>query len=208
MTVERLLKDHPIVAVVALDRAEDALPLAEALYAEGIRAIEVTLRTPQALDALRAIATGLPEMLLGAGSVRSPEHLRITSDAGAHFAVSPGSSPAILDAVETAGVPFIPGAATATEAMHLFERGYSLIKFFPAEASGGVAALSSLAAPLPEIRFMPTGGINQANMMSYLRLESVVCIGGSWFVPRDLVASGAFRQIADLARAAVDALRE
>ncbi|XVQ82376.1 bifunctional 4-hydroxy-2-oxoglutarate aldolase/2-dehydro-3-deoxy-phosphogluconate aldolase [Microbispora siamensis] len=197
--MSNLLDLAPVVPVVVLDDAESAVPLARALVAGGLPVIEVTLRTSAALDAIRRIAAEVPEAVVGAGTVRSPEDVEAAIGAGARFLVSPGTTPGLLAAMLAAGVPFLPGVATATEAMTLAERGVRELKFFPAEPAGGVAYLKSLSGPLPDVRFCPTGGITPSNAPAYLALPNVGCVGGSWLTPRSLVAAGDFARIEKLA---------
>ncbi|MEU6431951.1 bifunctional 4-hydroxy-2-oxoglutarate aldolase/2-dehydro-3-deoxy-phosphogluconate aldolase [Microbispora sp. NPDC046973] len=197
--MSNLLDLAPVVPVVVLDDAESAVPLARALVAGGLPVIEVTLRTPVALDAIRRIAAEVPEAVVGAGTVRSPEDVEAATGAGARFLVSPGTTPGLLAAMLASGVPFLPGVATATEAMTLAERGVRELKFFPAEPAGGVAYLKSLSGPLPDVRFCPTGGITPSNAPAYLALPNVGCVGGSWLTPRSLVTSGDFARIEKLA---------
>ena len=205
--LESILRLAPVIAVVTIDDAKTAVPLARALREGGIHAIEITLRTPAALDAIRAIADAIPQAAVGAGTVLSADDLAAATAAGAKFAVSPGASPALFDAAANSSLPWLPGAASASEAMALAERGYDLQKFFPAQAAGGVEFLRSLAGPLPHIRFCPTGGIGVHNAPDYLLLPNVVCVGGSWLTPATLVRSGDWSAIAALARAAA-ALRD
>jgi len=200
--LDAMLALAPVVAVVVIERIEDATPLARALVAGGIRAIEVTLRTPIALDAIRAIAVDVDGACVGAGTVLRPADFDAAVRAGARFAVSPGSSDALLATAESIETPWLPGAATASEALALFEHGYRLQKFFPAAAIGGVEHLRSLADPLPGIRFCPTGGIDAASAPRYLALPNIACVGGSWLTPRDLVAAQDWAAIEHLARAA------
>jgi 2-dehydro-3-deoxyphosphogluconate aldolase/(4S)-4-hydroxy-2-oxoglutarate aldolase len=200
--MESILRLAPVIAVVTMDDENAAVPLARALLDGGIRAIEITLRTLAALDAIRAIATDLPQAAVGAGTVLSAADLDAASRAGAKFAVSPGATPALIDAAEESSLPWLPGAATASEAMALAERGYGLQKFFPAQAAGGVDYLRSLGGPLPQIRFCPTGGITAQNALEYLRLPNVVCVGGSWLTPQALVNARDWPAITALARAA------
>jgi 2-dehydro-3-deoxyphosphogluconate aldolase/(4S)-4-hydroxy-2-oxoglutarate aldolase len=162
----------------------------------------VTLRTPAALDAIRAMA-GVPGGYVGAGTLITLEDVRAAKAAGAQFGVSPGATDALLNACEAEGLPLLPGAATATEAMALLARGYDMQKFFPAEASGCAPALAAIGAPLPQITFCPTGGINVDNAAQYLSLSNVLCVGGSWIAPRDLVEAEDWDVITELARAAV-----
>ena len=198
--LESMLRVAPVVAVVVIEKLEHAVPLARALVAGGIRAIEITLRTPVALDAIRAITANVDGAIAGAGTVLGPDDLHAAERAGAKFAVSPGTTAHLLDAVEKSTLPFLPGAATASEALALRERGYRLQKFFPAEAAGGVEYLRALGGPLPDIGFCPTGGVNAANAAQYLALPNVICVGGSWLSPAALVRTGEWLAITALAR--------
>ena len=191
----------PIVPVLVVDDAAHARPLAEALVAGGLPALEVTLRTPAALDAIRAMAQ-VPGGVVGAGTLVTPDDVRAAKEAGAQFGVSPGATDALVAACEAEGLPLLPGAATATEAMRLLERGYDMLKFFPAEASGGASALKAIGAPLPQITFCPTGGVSPANARDYLSLPNVICAGGSWVAPKQMVAQGDWAGIEALAREA------
>ncbi len=191
----------PVVPVLVVERLADAAPLAQALVAGGLPVLEVTLRTPVALDAIRAMAE-VPGGLVGAGTLLTPEDVRRAKAAGARFGVSPGATEALLAASEDEGLPLLPGAATASEVMRLLERGYRALKFFPAEQAGGAALLKALSAPLPLARFCPTGGIGQNNAAAYLSLPNVVCVGGSWVAPGAMVAAGDWAGITALARAA------
>jgi 2-dehydro-3-deoxyphosphogluconate aldolase/(4S)-4-hydroxy-2-oxoglutarate aldolase len=191
----------PVIPVLVVERAADAAPLARALVAGGLPALEVTLRTPAALDAIRAMAE-VPGGIVGAGTLLTPEDVRRAKAAGAHFGVAPGATEALLAAAEDAGLPLLPGAATASEVMRLLERGYRALKFFPAEQAGGAALLKALAAPLPQARFCPTGGIGPGNAAAYLALANVICVGGSWVAPPAMVAAADWAGITDLARAA------
>lgn len=188
----------PVMPVVVLENANDAVPLARALVAGGLPAIEVTLRTPAALSAIRAIADEVPEAVVGAGTVVTPKNAADAVAAGARFLVSPGATPALLDAMEASGAPFLPGVSTASEAMALLEREVNEMKFFPAEASGGAAALKALAGPLPQARFCPTGGITIGTASTYLTLGNVGCVGGSWMVPGEALAAGDWQRITSL----------
>ena len=194
-----ICKTAPVVPVIVIDRLEDAVPMAEALVAGGLPALEVTLRTPVALDAIRSMAE-VKGGIVGAGTVVSPADAKAAKAAGATFAVSPGATDRLLDACEAADLPMLPGAATASEAMALLERGYDMLKFFPAEASGGAPALKGIGAPLPQISFCPTGGVSPMNAATYLSLNNVICVGGSWVVPGDLVKAGDWDGITALAR--------
>jgi 2-dehydro-3-deoxyphosphogluconate aldolase/(4S)-4-hydroxy-2-oxoglutarate aldolase len=192
----------PVIPVVVLDDAADAVPLARALVEGGLPAIEVTLRTPAALDAIRAIAAEVPEAVVGAGTVISPSGVTSAVAAGARFLVSPGWTDTLLDAMRASGVPFLPGVSTASEVVALLERGVSGMKFFPAEAAGGVPYLKSLAGPLPQARFCPTGGVSLASAPAYLELPNVACVGGTWMLPADAVRAGDWARIVRLARGA------
>lgn len=192
----------PVVPVVVVDVLAHAVPMARALVAGGIRAIEVTLRTPVAMDAIRAIAAEVEGAEVGVGTVLDGRQLETARAAGARFAVSPGASPALLDAADACALPLLPGAATAGEAMALLERGYRHLKFFPAVPAGGTKLLAAWASPLPQIRFCPTGGINAANAPEFLALPNVVCVGGSWLTPKDKLLAGDWAGIEELARAA------
>ncbi|MFI9796481.1 bifunctional 4-hydroxy-2-oxoglutarate aldolase/2-dehydro-3-deoxy-phosphogluconate aldolase [Streptomyces sp. NPDC052302] len=192
----------PVVPVVVVDDPSDAVPLARALVAGGLRAIEVTLRTPAALDAIRAVADAVPDAVVGAGTVLTPEQVTRSAEAGARFLVSPGWTDALLDAMRASGVPYLPGVSTASEVVALLERGVRELKFFPAEAAGGTAYLRSLYGPLPQVRFCPTGGIGPASAPDYLALPNVACVGGSWMLPADAVAARDWGRVEALAREA------
>ncbi|MFD6069650.1 bifunctional 4-hydroxy-2-oxoglutarate aldolase/2-dehydro-3-deoxy-phosphogluconate aldolase [Amycolatopsis lurida] len=190
-----LLGLSPVMPVVVLDDADDAVPTARALLAGGIGVIELTLRTPAALASIERIAAEVPEIVIGAGTVTAPEHAKQAADAGAKFLVTPGCTDAVLDAAFETGLPFLPGASTVSEAMRLAERGLTALKFFPAEASGGVAYLKSIGGPLPGLKFCPTGGITVKTAPDYLALSNVGCIGGSWLTPKDALAAKDFGKI-------------
>ena len=200
--LQALLASTPVVPVLAIDAVRTALPLTQALVAGGLSVLEITLRTPAALEIIRAISGEVEDAVVGAGTVLTPAQYRDAVAAGARFVVSPGVTPALLDVAEASSVPFLPGALTSSEVMRLLERGYGCLKFFPAEPAGGVAYLQALAAPLPDARFCPTGGIDAKLAPAYLALPNVVCIGGSWVAPRAAVAAGDWPAITQLARAA------
>ena len=191
----------PVIPVLVVEDAAAARPLAEALVTGGLPALEVTLRTPAALDAIREMAR-VPGGRVGAGTLLTPEDVAAAVDAGAAFGVSPGATDRLMDAASEAGLPMLPGAATATEAMRLLERGYDTLKFFPAEASGGAAALKAIGAPIPRIGFCPTGGVSLANARDYLSLPNCLCVGGSWIAPKEAVAAGDWEAVVALAREA------
>lgn len=199
MNALELLHGRRIVPVVVISDAGRAVPLAETLLEGGLDTVEVTLRTDAAVDAIRRISREVPDMLVGAGSVRHTGQINEAAAAGASFVVSPGSSTELLEAVDALGIHFIPGVATATEVLQVLARGYTLQKFFPAELAGGARYLDALASPIPEVSFMPTGGINLANAVEYLALPNVACIGGSWIAPPDILDTGDYGKIAALA---------
>ncbi len=192
----------PVIPVLTVHSVEDGLEQAKALVAGGLYAIEVTLRTPSALAAIEAIAKQVPDAVVGAGTIVSVEQIDEAVDAGARFLVSPGATPQLAKAAAQAPVPFLPGCATASEAMALMELGFHALKLFPAEAAGGTRLLASLAAPLPDLRFCPTGGIDLAKAPDYLKLPNVACVGGSWMLPKNALASGDYAAVETLAREA------
>ena len=195
----------PVVPVLVIDDASKAEGLAKALVAGGLPALEVTLRTPAALDAIREMAK-VPGGVVGAGTLLTPKDVEDAKAAGAQFGVSPGATDRLLDACEANDLPLLPGAATATEAMALLERGYTVQKFFPAEASGGAPALKAIGAPIPQVSFCPTGGVSLKNAPDYLKLSNTLCVGGSWVAPTDKVAAEDWDAITALAAEAVSAL--
>ena len=197
-----LIAKAPVIPVLTIDRAADAAPLARALVAGGLPVIEVTLRTRAALDAVHAIAAEVPECIVGVGTVTRSTDIPAALSAGAKYLVSPGTPPSLAAALADAPVPVVPGCATVSEAMALMERGFTVLKFFPAEQSGGIAWLRAVAAPLPGVKFCPTGGIDTRNAGAYLALANVISVGGSWPAPKDLVATHDFSQITALAREA------
>ena len=184
----------PVMPVVVIDRVADAVPLADALLRGGISALEITLRTPVGLDAISAMKQAFPEALIGAGTVCS-EQITIAAAAGADFIVSPGATDALFGIAEDHALPFLPGAVTASEVLKAIEHGYSVLKFFPAETSGGAPAIGALAGPFPGVSFMPTGGITRDNLGTYLALNSVSAVGGSWLTPKQLMADQAWDDI-------------
>jgi len=191
----------PVIPVLTIRDPAHARPLAEALIAGGLPVLEITLRTPAALEAIAEVAK-VSGGRVGAGTVLSPDDVRAARAAGAVFGVSPGATGNLLDACEAEGLPLLPGAATASEAMRLLEHGYSVQKFFPAEASGGMEALKALGAPLPRIRFCPTGGVTPGNAGAYLSLPNTICVGGSWVAPEAMTRAGDWAGIEALAHAA------
>jgi 2-dehydro-3-deoxyphosphogluconate aldolase / (4S)-4-hydroxy-2-oxoglutarate aldolase len=192
----------PVIPVLTVRSAEDGVAQARALAAGGLLAIEVTLRTGGALAAITAIRDAVPGAVVGAGTILSPEQIAEACAAGARFLVSPGASPRLAQAAAAAPVPFLPGVATASEAITLMEFGFRALKLFPAEAVGGVKLLASLAGPLPDLRFCPTGGIDLAKAPSYLALPNVACVGGSWMLPKAALGAGDYAAVEKLAREA------
>lgn len=199
MTAEEILARAPVIPVLTIEREEDAAPLARALVAGGLVVLEVTLRTPVALAAMKAIAREVPEALLGAGTVLNQRDYDASLEAGARFALSPGY---VEKLTPIRGAPFIPGIATATELMRGLDAGFTAFKFFPAAALGGPAALSALGGPLPKAKFCPTGGISLKNAPDYLALPNVMCVGGSWIAPGAAVREKQWQTIENLAREA------
>jgi 2-dehydro-3-deoxyphosphogluconate aldolase / (4S)-4-hydroxy-2-oxoglutarate aldolase len=197
-----LLKSVPVVPVLTIERVADAVPLARALVDGGLPVLEVTLRTAAALDAARAIIKEVPQAVVGIGTVTEIPDIRLALSAGAHFLVSPGTPPDLAAAMARVSVPVLPGCATVSEAMALAALGFPVVKFFPAEAAGGVAFLKAIGAPLPQLKFCPTGGIDARNAASYLALPNVAAIGGSWVAPKEAIAAGDFARITALAREA------
>ena len=193
------LKLQPVVPVLIIDDAKSAVPLARALVAGGLKAIEITLRTPAALEAIRAVADEVEGAVAGAGTILDAKQYEEAVKAGSQFIVSPGTTRDLIKAAADSDVPLLPGAATASEVMSLRAEGYTVLKFFPAEQAGGAAYLKSLSSPLAGVSFCPTGGISLKNAMDYLSLPNVVCVGGSWVAPKDLVAAGDWAGITKLA---------
>ena len=191
----------PVVPVLVIDDLAHAKPLAEALVAGGLPALEVTLRTPVALDAIRAMAE-VPGGVVGAGTLLTPADVKAAKAAGATFGVSPGATDRIIAACEDEGLPLLPGAATASEIMALLEKGYTVQKFFPAEQAGGAAYLKSIGSPIPQVKFCPTGGISLKIAPDYLSLKNILCVGGSWVAPNEAMAKGDWSAITTLAREA------
>lgn len=197
-----ILLRSPVMPVIVIDRLDDAVPLARALVAGGIDVLEVTLRTPAALEALRAMAAAVPEAVVGAGTVTRADQIAQCRAAGARFAVSPGLTPDLANAARIDGLALLPGVMTPSEVMVARDGGFTELKLFPAEPAGGVAMLKALSGPLPEVMFCPTGGINAGSAASYLALPNVACVGGSWLTPPELVRAGDWAAITALARKA------
>lgn len=205
--LNRILTAAPVVPVLTIEDRATAVPLARALVAGGLTALEVTLRTAVGLDCIRAIKAEVEGCNVGAGTVLDPRQLDDAVAAGAVFLVSPGASPKLVDAALASPIPFLPGIATAGEAMTLAERGFTALKFFPAEPAGGIAYLKALGAPLPGIRFCPTGGVGAKNAADYLALGNVICVGGSWVAPTDALAQGNWTRITALSKEAAQLKR-
>ncbi|WP_439212207.1 bifunctional 4-hydroxy-2-oxoglutarate aldolase/2-dehydro-3-deoxy-phosphogluconate aldolase [Duffyella gerundensis] len=207
VSAETVLKTGPVVPVIVVNDLKHAVPMAKALVAGGVRVLEVTLRTPVAMEALRAIIKEVPEAIVGAGTVLNTQQLHEVTEAGAQFVISPGITESLLKAATDGPIPLIPGISTVSELMTGMDYGLREFKFFPAEANGGVKALQAIAGPFPQVRFCPTGGITPANYRDYLALKSVLCIGGSWLVPSDALEQGDWNRITELAREAVAGAR-
>lgn len=201
----KILQAGPVVPVMVIHELAHAVPLARALVEGGIRVLEIVLRTPVAMDAIRAIAAEVPEAITGAGTVVNTQDLAAVTAAGAVFAISPGLTPALLDAALQGPIALIPGIATISELMLAMDKGYRQFKFFPAEAAGGIAMLKAIAGPFPQATFCPTGGISAANYRDYLALKNVACVGGSWIVPEALIAAQNWPAITELAARTVAA---
>lgn len=202
MDIRSVLAASPVMPVIVLEEVAHAVPLARALVAGGIRVLEVTLRTPVALECMRAIAAEVPEALLGAGTVLSAADLDAAAKAGAVFAISPGASPALLQAARTSPIPFLPAVMTPSDVITAMDAGFDTFKLFPAAQAGGMAMLKALGGPFPQARFCPTGGIDAASAPAFLALPNVACVGGSWLCPAELVRAGDWDAITALARAA------
>jgi 2-dehydro-3-deoxyphosphogluconate aldolase/(4S)-4-hydroxy-2-oxoglutarate aldolase len=204
--IQALFRKARIMPVVTIETADQAVPLAHALLEGGLAAIEVTLRTPAGLPGIEAIARHVPQMAVGAGTVLSPADLHAVSGAGASFSLSPGSTPDLLAAAQTSPIPFVPGVATASEVMAVLAAGMTTMKLFPASILGGVPMLRALAGPLGEAMFCPTGGVSLDNAGAYLAEPNVLCVGGTWIAPLDLIRAGNWAEITARAAAAVAAL--
>ena len=202
LTSRDVMGAAPVIPVIVLHDVAHAVPLARALLAGGIRMLEVTLRTPQALACMEAIARDVPEAVVGAGTMRSAADVQASAMAGARFGVSPGYTSKVGQACRDAGLPLLPGVATGSEIMMAQEDGLTELKFFPAMQAGGLAMLKAWQGPFGEIKFCPTGGVTSANASEFLALSNVACVGGSWLVPNDAIVSGDWGRIETLARAA------
>lgn len=203
-SAEEILTMGPVVPVIVIERLEDAVPLAKALIAGGVKVLEVTLRTACALEAIKKIIKEVPEAVVGAGTVTSVEQLKQVTEAGVEFVITPGITDSILKAAVSGPVPVIPGIATISELLTAQEYGLTALKFFPAEINGGIAALKAFAGPCGYMKFCPTGGVNPKNYRDYLALDNVLCVGGTWFIPTEAIAKGDFAKITKMAKEAVD----
>ena len=203
MSALDVLKTGPVVPVIVINDLDHAVPLAKALLAGGVKVLEITLRTPVAIEAIRIIAEEVPEAIVGAGTVATEEDLQAVAKAGGIFAISPGLTPTLLSAANNGPIALIPGISSASELMLGMEYGLTEFKFFPAEAAGGINMLKSIGGPFPQVRFCPTGGISPANYKAYLGLKNVACVGGSWLAPVDALERGDWQKITNLARMAI-----
>jgi 2-dehydro-3-deoxyphosphogluconate aldolase/(4S)-4-hydroxy-2-oxoglutarate aldolase len=201
MTVLEIMRSASVIPVIAIDDPEHAVPLARALVAGGIRVLEVTLRTPHGLGAIRAMAQ-VEGAIVGVGTLTQPEEFAAARDAGAVFGVSPGLTPALIEAARKSGLPLLPGVMTPSEVMAAREAGFRELKLFPAVPAGGVGMLSAIAGPLPDVTFCPTGGISPATAPQFLSLKNVACVGGSWLTPKETIWAGDWDRITELAREA------
>lgn len=196
---ESLLRDAGILPVITVDSVDQGRRIAEALLEGGLKSLELTLRTPAALDTLATLKKELPGIVIGAGTVLNEEHISRSIDAGADFLVTPGTPPTLAEALARAEIPAVPGGATPTEFLALMAHGFRVCKLFPASAVGGLSMLKGLAGPIAALKFCPTGGITEANAGDYLAQPNVLCVGGSWMVPKDWIAAGAFDKVRDSA---------
>jgi len=201
---KEVLNAGPVMPVMVIQNLDDAVPLAQALVAGGIKVLEITLRTPIALDAIRLISGNVKGAIVGAGTITTPEQLRAAEAAGAVFAISPGLTPTLLAAAQTGNIALIPGVATLSELMMGMESGLDHFKFFPAEAAGGIPMLKAIAGPMPQITFCPTGGISPDNYLAYLALGNVACGGGSWLAPAEAVKAKNWAKVTELAKQAIE----
>ena len=202
-TIKEIMTISPIVPVMVINNVEHAVPLAHALVKGGLKVLEITLRTPAALESIRRIRAEVPDAIVGAGTIINIETLNKAIDAGAEFIVSPGTTDKMIDAALATGVPLLPGIANPSQAMNLLEKGITEMKFFPAEAAGGVPMLKSIGAPIPQISFCPTGGVSQKNVKEYYNLSNVACVGGSWMCAASLVDAEDWDEITRLSIEAI-----
>lgn len=201
-TTLEIMRASPVIPVIAIDKFEHAVPLARALVAGGIRVLEVTLRTEHGLPAIRAIAEQVPEAIVGVGTLTAPEEFTASRDAGAVFGVSPGLTPALIEAAKRSGLPLLPGVMSPSEVMAAREAGFRQLKLFPAVPAGGIGMLNGIAGPLADVSFCPTGGITQETAPQFLACKNVVCVGGSWLTPKAAIEAGDWDKITEIAKAA------
>ncbi|EOA04413.1 2-keto-4-hydroxyglutarate aldolase/-keto-3-deoxy-6-phosphogluconate aldolase [Herbaspirillum frisingense GSF30] len=206
-TTLEIMRASPVIPVIAIDKFEHAVPLARALVAGGIRVLEITLRTEHGLPAIRAIAESVPDAIVGVGTLTAPEEFAASRDAGAVFGVSPGLTPALIEAAKRSGLPLLPGVMTPSEVMAAREAGFRQLKLFPAVPAGGIGMLNGIAGPLSDVSFCPTGGITQETAPQFLACKNVVCVGGSWLTPKAAIEAGDWDKITEIAKAA-SALRK
>jgi 2-dehydro-3-deoxyphosphogluconate aldolase / (4S)-4-hydroxy-2-oxoglutarate aldolase len=202
MTLLDIMRTSPVIPVIAIDSIDQAVPLAKALVAGGIRVLEVTLRTEHGIPAIRAMVEQVPDAIVGVGTLTQPEEFSAARDVGAVFGVSPGLTPSLIEAAKRSGLPLLPGVMTPSEVMAAREAGFRQLKLFPAVPAGGIGMLNAIAGPLPDVTFCPTGGITQESAPQFLACKNVACVGGSWLTPKNAMQSGNWQQIAELARAA------
>jgi 2-dehydro-3-deoxyphosphogluconate aldolase/(4S)-4-hydroxy-2-oxoglutarate aldolase len=195
VSIEEVMTTSPVMPVMVINQLDQAVPLAQALVEGGLKVLEITLRTPVALEAIRRIKAEVPGAIVGAGTIINLKTLEQALDAGAEFIVSPGITDSLLTVALASGVPILPGVITPSEVMRLLDKGITAMKFFPAEAAGGIPMLKSLGGPLPQVTFCPTGGVNPKNAPDYLALSNVACVGGSWMAPAELVDRGDWAEI-------------
>jgi len=202
MTLLEIMQASPVIPVIAIEKAEHAVPLAQALVAGGIRVLEITLRTEYGIGAIRAVAEQVPDAIVGVGTLTQPEEFGAAREAGAVFGVSPGLTPSLIAAAKSSGLPLLPGVMTPSEVMAAREAGFRQLKLFPAVPAGGIGMLNAIAGPLPDVSFCPTGGISQDTAAQFLACSNVTCVGGSWLTPKDAVRAGDWARVTELARAA------
>ncbi len=206
--LDEILRAAPVIPVITIEREDDGVPLARALVAGGLSALEITLRTPAATGAAKAIGEAVPEAIVGIGTVLTPQDLETARGLVARFAVSPGATPELLDAAASGNLPFIPGVQTASDLMAALARGFDVVKLFPAVPAGGIAALKALAGPFPQVRFCPTGGVAEENFLDWLKLPNVASVGGSWLAPAADIRARDWPAITARARRAVEMVRQ
>ncbi|MDJ0880943.1 MAG: bifunctional 4-hydroxy-2-oxoglutarate aldolase/2-dehydro-3-deoxy-phosphogluconate aldolase [Gammaproteobacteria bacterium] len=203
MSLNEILTRAPVVPVIVIEDLEHAVPLARSLIAGGLPVLEITLRTPVAMEAIKMIIGEVPEAIVGVGTVTHPDQLLECKQVGAQFAVSPGLTPALIDCSRDIDIPFLPGVFTPSEAMQARDLGFKTLKLFPAAQAGGVSMLKAMNGPLPDIKFCPTGGIGPTSLLEYLKLPNVLCVGGSWVAPKQSMHNGSWQQITQLSTEAV-----